>query len=195
MKTSLFCTYIGALVAICSFHHQAEAAIIATFQQSGSDVALNASGSVDLTGLAVEYLNGGGNQGAWFGQLNAYGSYQGLWDAYSGGTTSVSGTWPATGTVAGTGDSLGVQGIYLSMPAGYVTNDDINLHYSGFTISNATLTGLGLSPGASAIYSWDSGANGIQSITISVGPIPEPSTAVTLVAAAALFLVLRKKRR
>lgn len=177
---------------------RANAAIIASFEELDGDIILLATGSVDLTGLSSESTNTGGDFGAWFGGNVAYGSYEGLWDSYEGGTITVAGPWPGSREISGTGDTIGIQdeGLgnrFLALPTGYVSNSDINSAFSGFTISGNDFSSLGLTEGSSATYSWDSGVNGIQSVSIRVGAIPEPSSALLLGLCASGFVATRRR--
>ena len=153
------------------------ATIFATIQENGSDVTMTATGSVDLSGLLSDF-GGPGFSGFWLGQNNAYGSFQGPWDNYKGGTLIASPGWPGTGFLSAAGDSLGMQLLpnntqNLIVPSGYVSGQSISTVFSSVTLANQSFTSLGLSPGLTATYQWTSNS-GPESLIINT--IPEPST-------------------
>lgn len=176
--------WLLAAAAIC-FAPASYASIIATIQQSGSDVTISASGSVDLTGLHQVVINQPVSSGGWLGGLGgengAYGAAVGAADVYIFGTLVVSGSWPNIGDIPGTGGVLvaqqnGASSNSLFLPAGYVSGSDITTLFAGFTMPGQSFASLGLTGGLSATYSWDAGAGGPQSVTILT--VPEPTTAL-----------------
>ena len=159
-----------------------------SFVESGSDVLLSYSGTLDLTGLNFVQNTTSGSGGVGPAQA-AFGiGPTGALDIslYTGATFSYPSNFGTNGggpsSVEGTGDYFGVfSGILptncLVVPSGYTSGDYI---IGTTTLSASTFTSLGLSAGTYN-YSWGAGAGQSFVLTIGgVGPTPTPTaTSVT----------------
>ena len=63
----------------------------------------------------------------------------------------------------GSGDVVGVQGLLLLVPQGYVSGNPLS---GSATFDNATFASLGITPGT---YTWTWGT-GVDSFTLQIGP-------------------------
>jgi PPE-repeat protein len=118
----------------------ARANFIATIDQVGTDVVVTGSGTIDLTGLS--FLFGGiatpgisPNTGSLSvgpsASVDAYSGISGPASFDSGGFTFANG---------GSGDVVGVQGLLLLVPQGYVSGNPLS---GTATYDNATFASLG----------------------------------------------------
>lgn len=161
----------------------ASAAIQMNITEVGSDVQLEASGTVNLTLLnfdtpataAIAGVFPGGTSGG-YATTQAGFTSNGV-DAYTGisGPTSIGPSVLFTQPDSGSGDFLFVQGITntLGVPAGYVSFDSIS---GTSTYNNTTIADLGLTPGTYQ-WTWGSGPNA-DSFTLNI--IPEPASLALL---------------
>ena len=149
--------------------------------ESGSDVVMTASGSLninDLTFVNNSNLGGGGigiNTATFI--MGALGSF----DTYSGITTFPSsfGTGSGAGSSSSSGDIIGVivdmvPPYFLAVPSGYTSGSQIS---SIQTFNNQSFSSLGLTPGTYT-YTWGSGANA-DAINVVVGGTPPVTTTTT----------------
>ena len=152
-----------------------------TFYESGSDVIMSVSGTIDLSGLTLvqsgtEY---GGNAGG-LGTTTAtflMASNGDLYDTYSGFTTTPTnfGSGGGGGADSSTGDAFGVifQGAppyQLAVPNGYTSGSQIT---GTQTFTGQTFTTLGLVEGTYT-YIWSGGSFDIV-IGGTPGPTPTPT--------------------
>jgi hypothetical protein len=170
----------------------ARAGYIISIQQVGSDVVATGSGSLDTTGLNFS------RNSAAQGLINANEA-----QVYLGPTTPTANTQyggvtgPLTlGTLnannffsSGSGPAVGVLGDIhdIFVPVGYASGTLLGA--STDTLSNKTLSNLGLTPGTYT-YSW---GTGLDADSLSVQVIPEP-VGITHVAAAGIWLLRRGRR-
>jgi hypothetical protein len=186
-----------AAVAVLAFGvgvaPRAEAAFIATIEQSGSDVVVSGGGSFDLSGLA--FADTGGTTAGIYPAVSVIsigpagsvptdiyrGSISGPSNFGSGGIVV-----PGSG---GSGDRAGLQlNFGLSVPQGYVSGGPL---LDTSTYDNATFASLGLTPGTYA-WTWGSGANA-DSFTLEI-EAPEPAS-LGLLATGLAGLGWKRRRR
>lgn len=149
--------------------------------ESGSDVVMTASGSLninDLTFVNNSNLGGGGigiNTATFI--MGGLGSF----DTYSGITTFPSsfGSGSGAGSTSSSGDIIGViidmiPPYFLAVPSGYTSGSQI---YSIQTFNNQSFSSLGLVPGTYT-YTWGSGAN-TDAINVIIGVAPVTTTTTT----------------
>jgi hypothetical protein len=159
-----------------------------SFVESGSNILMSYSGTLDLTGLDfVQNLNpGSGGVGAAQGAFGIGPSGVPNVSLYTGATFSYPSNFGTGGggpsSVTGTGDYFGVfSGLYptntLVVPTGYTSGNFIQ---GTTTLSGSSFTSLGINTG-NYNYSWGAGAGQSFVLTIGgVGPTPTPTaTSVT----------------
>jgi hypothetical protein len=159
-----------------------------SFVESGSNILMSYSGTLDLTGLDfVENINpGSGGVGAAQGAFGIGPSGVPNVSLYTGATFSYPSNFGTGGgspsSVTGTGDYFGVfSGLYptntLVVPTGYTSGNFIQ---GTTTLSASTFSSLGMSAGTYN-YSWGAGSGQSFVLTIGgAGPTPTPtSTSVT----------------
>lgn len=188
----------ATLIAFGSFAGEANGALLLTFEQTGADVAVTGSGSLDLSGLTLS----SSNEGYGFEDLYVQGSSGWLWlsgsttatyDVYSGaGTLNVSGGFTNPGFFnIDFSDDIGIWGTLNTATDVYVSNGYTSTSAIDFStiISDTTLSEIGMNVGDSQTVSWTDGA--ADSITFTA--IPEPSSAL-LIGLAALGVAFRRWR-
>ena len=199
----------GAIGGAATAVKQAHADVIPTFTiniyQSGSNVEIDGSGTIDLSGLTWAYFAQNANWNLITPSLGIILNLNGLINYYSGVST-----WSPFGTfesVASTysGDSFGIQGYqngYITVPANYISGFPLSFTQ---TYDSQTLTSMGLLLG-NYTYTWGSGAN-LDALQILVGTaptlptapsppadVPEP-TSITVIATGFVGLGLAHRRR
>ena len=151
----------------------ARANFVATIDQVGPNVVVTGSGTIDLTGLS--FLFGGTATPSISpntGSLSVGPSASA--DAYSAISGPASfGTGAFTSADGGSGDVVGVQGLLLLVPQGYVSGNPLS---GSATYDNATFASLGITPGT---YTWTWGT-GVDSFTLQIGPAGVPDAGSTL---------------
>jgi hypothetical protein len=170
----------GSLIAACALLLGANVAahaspFVVTIDQVGANVVATGSGQIDLTGNIL-FLPGGFGQSFVNPKIAQIGLGSGLDDLYRV-PTGASPTNFGTGGITFADSSNGGQVSFeffaggmsnLFVPRGYVSNTALS---DSFTINNATLAGLGITPGT---YTWTWGPGADQSFTIQAfvpGPI------------------------
>ena len=164
------------------------AAFLLTLSQSGANVVMNGSGSLNTTALTLQ------GSGAFFndnlGPSAAFavaGTTLGTGGAsgYTGLTVVPTSFGPGGPALASstTGSIAGVAGFNKTLfaPTNYVSG---TVFTDSATFNNTTLAGLGFTPGTYT-FSWGTGANA-DSLTV-VGGVPEPSTWTLLAAGVTVF--------
>ena len=181
-----------ALLALAAAPSQAHAAFVFTLTQTGGNVVLTGTGTLDTTALTPAG-SGSGQPTSIYpagGALLAgpVGSpYAESYDELTGPTSFGSGS--VTGPSSGSGSVVGVFSYFLFVPSGYVSGTPLA---DTDTFTGATFDSLGFKPGTYT-YTWGTGADA-DSLTIT-GVAPEPSTWAMLgVGAAGLGLTLRRRR-
>jgi hypothetical protein len=162
----------------------ARAAMMVTILQSGPDVVVSGSGTIDLSALTLlggPTLAGGITPDA--ATVITGPSTPAVGDAeYAGviGPSSV-GSGGFAGPSSGTGMVFGVFGHFgaLAVPGGYVSDTSLS---GTSTYSGKTFASLGLTPGTYT-YTWGTG-NHADSLTVQIGPAataaPEPASLTLL---------------
>jgi hypothetical protein len=173
-----------------------------TIAQSGSEVDLSGSGTLNLTALTLSIHDSNQLNGvAGVAAFAVVGPPIALADRYDGVTGPMTiGPGDSLLGTSGTGMLFGVEGDLHSIfvPTGYTSGS-----LSGTaTFANTTLSGLGLTPGTYT-WNWGTGSNA-DSLTVLIETptvVPEPSTAVVAVFGAVAFAAygwrrhLRAQRR
>jgi PEP-CTERM motif len=187
---------LGLAVAAASLLlvSQARAAFIATMEQSGANVVVNGSGSVDLTGSSLNNVYSCYGIGVWpaHGNVAIGADVTVNCDIYSGSLTGPTnfGSGNLTSATSGSGDLFALQSSgTIVLPAGYTSGSSL---LDSMTFDNATFVSLGVTPGT---YEWTWGAPD-DSFTLNiVSPVPEPaSLALFAPALLGLGFMLRRKR-
>ena len=152
-----------------------------TIYESGSNVVMTASGTIDLDGLTLVESSVGPFMGGGLGPFSAtfvMGANGGYGKTYSGFTTTPSnfGTGGGAGPTSTSGDIFGIftQGAppyFLIVPTGYTSGTNIS---STQTFTGQTLSSLGLTAGTYT-YTWGSG----KSLSVVVGGTPGPTPTPT----------------
>ena len=169
---------------------------VVTVEQVGSDVVATGSGQFDLTGLTfstTEAIAAGMNP-----KLGVMSLAPGSIDLYLGTFSGPNGFGTAfgfTGADNSTGTTAYVIGEFngrLGVPGGYVS--ETALATSTSTYLNATLAGLGVTPG---IYTWTWGSGADQSFTLEIGQtaISTPATLPLFITGLAGLGLLRWRRK
>ncbi len=154
----------------------ASAPMTVTIYESGSNVVMSASGTVDLSGLTLVTSGGGPNGGGGLGIGTATficGSNGTYFDTYSGFTSTPTnfGSGSGLGSSSSSGQVFGIivdgtPPYLLVVPTGYTSGVNIS---STQTFNNTSLSTLGLTNGTYT-YTWSGG-----SIDVVVGGTPGPT--------------------
>ena len=165
-----------ALLFVAQF--KAEAGLVITYQEAGSDVVATGSGTVNLAALGFNSKPSIPVGVSPSGQYFAVGS-GGSIDFY-GGTTGPNSFGPGGFTIAsfGSGDTMGVSVGFVAVPHGYTSGTALS---GTATFAGHSFASLGLNPGTYT-FNWGSGPTA-DSLAIQVGPgaaVPEPSSLVLL---------------
>jgi len=169
-----------------------EASTVITLEQSGSNVVMTGSGSLNITGMTFD-TSGLVNAGVTPGEAGAFpGALSANVDIYLGLTGPTSfGSGGFISASSGSGGLFGVQGNggFLEVPMGYVSGASLS---ATDTFNNKTLSGLGLTPGT---YTFNL-PHDTLTVEIGVAAVPEPST-LTMASIGALTLAgcARRRRR
>jgi hypothetical protein len=157
----------------------AKAEVIVNIVQSGSDVVMTGSGTLDTTDLNYLYTGNGvsrvSGREAWLEtgptSLTSSEIYYGI-----NGPSNFGSATPIFSPSSGSGDFFGVDGdYYLYTPENYISGTSLS---ATDTFSDTTIAGLGLTDGTYT-YTWGSGPDA-DSFVINIGPVPEPSTLILL---------------
>ena len=189
----------AAALGLAVFSAGAQASVVMSISEVGSDVVAMASGTLNLGGLSFSSQDNGALNAFVFPSFAAVGvgPAPSDTDVYSGaiaGPTTF-GIGARTGASSGAGDAFALNGFteLLFVPRDYVSGSSLS---ASATFAGATLASLGISPGT-YVYSWGSGLNA-DTFTIDVerGAVPEPSTwAMMGLGFAALGFVSYRARR
>jgi len=198
-KRRPFRTFASFILAVLAAGGHARAANSITFLTVGSDVVETGSGAFDLTGLTFFDTTSGLTGISPNDAVTVLGvtsqTTDSVYTGLRGPTNFGDGTLTRPNT--GTGDRFGVAGVLdrLEVPAGYVSGSTV---FATDTFANTNFETLGLRPGTYT-YTWGTGPD--QSLTVQIGPVPEPSSAILAMVGAAgvisyrWFLHRRHQRR
>jgi hypothetical protein len=182
---------------------RAIAGVIVDISQVGGNVAVDASGSVNLSaltrlgdGAAFAYVQA--DLGTVAVGSTTPGDFN-VWGIAAGPKTF--GTGGPFSATSGSGDTFGIEGSggftlpVLLLPTNYVSGSGLS---ASDTYANTSIAALGLTPGTYT-YTWGTGASA-DSLTVNIGSVPEPSslamvaTAVGLLGGFGLHCRRRNKR-
>ena len=189
--------FVGLLAALAP--GPADAEVIINIVQSGANVVMSGSGTLDTTDLSN---SGGTSSVAVVGGADAairLGSTTGasyvLWSGITG--PSNFGTGYNTAADSGSGDAFGGIGMYgyLYTPGGYTSGASLS---GTDTFDSTTIAGLGLTSGTYT-YTWGTGAHADMLVINIPSTVPEPSTVLMMgmglaVAAGSAYARRRRNR-
>jgi hypothetical protein len=183
------------------------AGIVFDISESGPNLVVTATGSLDLSGFTTLQTNGAWNPGVTYIRTTTLVTGSGAFDSYATGTTFFTSGGASGTSVFPSGPSYlaaSTQGgdyVVFSMdnqvpavnpvvyvPTGYTSNAPIN---GTATYSGLSLASLGMTP--STVWKWYLGADGDESQSITI--VPEPSTYVIAFAGVAGASVLCGRRK
>ena len=183
----------------------AQAAYTITIEQVGSDVVATGSGSINFDALAVYgdeldiSLIAAGDGAVIVGPTaptdDTY--YSGITGPITFGAGGEFLADTGGGAIVGLGTFDELSGGVVAVPQGYASGTALGTSTAAFT--NATISGLGLTPGA-YVWTWGDGATA-DSFTIDIAgaggaaPAPEPATWAMMVLGFAGLAYLRTRRR
>ena len=190
---------------------KSNAAIVVTMGESGDNILIQWSGSVDTNGLSGLFVPPASTPGQTRAQFN-------LWfvrgnetnrDVYSGGTNltfnftnPATSFWNTFGT--GSGGSVGIQANsstsgFITLPENYTSNTLIS---GSLTLFNTDFATLGVIDGVTSTASWDAGVTGIQEIVFETDRLafpaqstPESSTILSLLTIGGIALGASTKKK
>ena len=179
---------------------KAQATFVATMTQTGSNVVLSGSGTINTAGfVSPGYAVTGGPPGViapTTGFMIGVSTVQYV-DYYSPFTgPSRFGTGSATNASSGSGDRVGLRtdagNAGIAVPIGYTSGSFLS---SSSTYAGATFASLGVTQG-SYVWTWGSGQNA-DSFTLNITnalPAPEPATLVLFGTSLAALGWIRRRR-
>ena len=162
---------LAALFAVTTTTH---AGFILDFTESGGNVSVAGSGTINTTALtfvssaggpqinpSIAYVLSGASGEAWTGAIGPH--------SFGSGTQTVAASFSGSFTGVNGANSL------LFTPSGYVSGTSI----STTSTYTGTFSSLGLTPGTYT-YNWGSGATA-DTFTVQIGAaVPEPSSMILL---------------
>ena len=185
------------LLAVLIGPSLANAALVIIAEEVGTDLLVNASGTIDLSALTfVDSGNGAGTISPSSGEVLLGPVFVGF-DQYSG-ISGPSSFGPGVGLsqgfpTTGSGGLVGVRGSngLLRVPSGYSSGDSIS---AAMTFSNNSLASLGITPG-NYVWNWGTGTTA-DSLTFQAGSgvVPAPPT-LALLGLGGLLLARWRRRR
>ncbi|MDY7007637.1 MAG: PEP-CTERM sorting domain-containing protein [Cyanobacteriota bacterium] len=215
MKNILSTLAISALVSVGSnalISNSASAAINFVMGESGNDIRMEWTGSVNTNGLGTPnpFPVTSGQTRAQFNLWSANGGDNAA-DVYFVSGVNFNFTNPATSfwdvTGIGTGGSIGIQSNgptsgFITLPENYVSDTQVN---GSLILANTSFASLGVIDGVTSSVSWDFGF-GLQEIIMETDrdafptgempeDVPEPSTILGTLIAGGIGIALKNKRR
>jgi hypothetical protein len=187
---------VALFLGISTLPTSARASVLMTVTESGGNVNVIGSGTLNLTALSfisTASANIGINGSI---AVLRVGPGGGLTDRYSGftGPTSFGTLGGFTTATSGTGDRFGVVGslalIRIEVPVGYASGGALS---GSLLFTGQTFASLGLTPGT---YTWNWGSGGTaDSLTVQVGAAaPEPGTLALLALGVVGGIVARRRK-
>lgn len=159
-----------SVLALISAATNAHAAYTLNFVQSGPDIVVTGSGSLDITGTALTATPANCVGGVGLASINTVcigGGSTGLYIAvaFAAVTGITSGAFTTANSA--TGPAVFVTGTALYLPTGYVSGTSIS---NSSTFTGQTYASMGLTVGATISRALPSG----DTLVIKVGPIAPP---------------------
>jgi hypothetical protein len=191
MENTRFCMKFAVLAASLVLSPRAKCAAVLTVLESGGDVVVLGSGTLDLNGLALlgsdaNSISGtlnGGSAALVIGE-GGYAIYGGSAGPSSFGQSGLFMANDSTGDLFG----IGAQGMAIIVPFAYSSGFPMS---ATSTWKDSSISSLGLTPGTYT-YTWATGIGAtVESLTVNV--IPEPST-FCLIGAFLIGSVFRRAR-
>lgn len=212
MKSFLKSLTLVALSAMCvsmaiqpAMAVPVSSGIVFDIVESGGNIVVTATGSLDLNGFSLQQTNGAWNPGVTYIRTTTLVTGTGNFDSYSSGTTffTAGGALSTAVFPSGPGylQASTASGDYVvfSMSSGSPVNPQIYVptgYTSGSPINgSATYTGLSLASlgmTSATNWTWYLGANGDASQSITI--VPEPSMVAATFAAGGIATMLRLRR-
>jgi len=169
------------------------ASLIINVNQQGNDVVATGSGSINLTGLTLQYTDNIQYPLAAYLQANDPGVIlgSGTGDHYNYISNSPYNFGPGTGgTVfasAYSGNLFGFDYGQVVVPSGYISGSPLS---GTATFGNKTFADIGITPDT---YTWTLTNNDSVTLNINVSTVPEPSTYALLCISLGVVGYARKK--
>src|SRR5215471_3936201 len=178
-RSTTLATTLAVVLAWLPSVRPAQAGYTVTLQQIGPNVVATGSGAIDLTGLTfITSGNNGPGIDAPSGLIGT-GPFGSIVDTYQGFTGPTSfGIGPggrSPNTASGDFVSMSGDGQQLFVPHNYVSGAALS---DSMTFNNATLAGLGVTPGT---YVWTWGTRANQNFTLKIFSTGQPATYVVYV--------------
>ena len=187
---------IGILATAGLLSPQAQASFIVTITQVGANVVVTGSGTIDLTALTFNSnttMLSGMSPSAGILGIGAPGAEAvSIYTGFSGPASFGSGG-PKVPSDSGSGNKVGIFDNlgWLGVPQGYVSGNTLS---DTSTYNNATLAGLGITPGTYT-YTWGSGAHADSFGINADSGTPEPASMTLVPIGLGLLLLAARRRR
>jgi hypothetical protein len=197
-------TLLAATAALALAAGQAQAAYVINAVQSGGNVVLTGSGSIDLGSFATvpllaatsgfmdpaDAFNGGvtGSVVLGSGFADTYGAF-GSGPLFGPGGLAFPST--VTGDLVGVFSSGSIDTFFVFLPAGYQSGHPIS---SSATFTGATFASLGMTPGTYT-WTWSADGGGRDSLTLNINATAVPAPAALSLLGLGLAGLLLARRR
>lgn len=175
-KNPTLCGFVAGSISIFHLSVSANGAAVINITQVGPNVLAAGSGSLTTTELFMRPEQGlatGTNPANGFLGIGAgFGSY---YETISGPDNFGSGLYSAADSATGDKFGMGSSGTWLLVPDGYVSGAPLS---GTATWTATTIASMQLTPGT-YLWTWGAGATA-DSLTLNIGVVPEPSSAILL---------------